>query len=393
LVIAEFGLALSLLAGAGLAIRSFWNLARVDLGIRTDHILSFNLPVPSTRFSDSQQIVTFYRQLLEKVRALPGVIHAEAGIGTPIAGSGFGMPFNIVGMEQKDSGSRPGAAFQMITPDFFKTFGIQMVKGRSFTEQDIDGSPRVAMVNENLVRKFLPGTDPIGKRLLIEQLIPGVTKLGPTQDWEIVGVYHNVRSGGRRGDDYMEITVPFYQSPWPGVDMSVRTVSDPETMTKSIAGVIASMDPNLAMAGVKTMTQIVDESLLGDRFVMLLYGVFAAVALLLAAIGIYGVMAFSVAERTREIGLRVALGADKAQVLKMILREGILLAFVGLGLGLVGAVFVGHAIRSTLYGVGTVDFTAFTAVSIMLLASALLACYVPAHRATKVDPMVALRYE
>jgi len=393
LVIAEFGLALSLLAGAGLAIRSFWKLARVDLGIRADHILSFNLQVPGTRFSDSQQIVTFYRQLLEKVRALPGVTHAEAGIGTPIAGSGFGMPFNIVGMEQKDSGSRPGAAFQMITPDFFNTFGIQMVKGRSFTEQDIDGRPRVAVVNEDFVRKFLSGVDPIGKRLLIEQLIPGVTKLGPTQDWEIVGVYHNVRSGGPRGDEYLEITVPFYQSPWPNVDMSVRTVSDPEAMSKSIAGVIASMDPNLAMAGVKTMSQIVDESLLGDRFVMLLYGVFAAVALLLAAIGIYGVMAFSVAERTREIGLRVALGADKAQVLKMILQEGILLAFVGLGLGLVGAVFVGHAIRGTLYGVGTVDFTAFTAVSIMLLASALLACYVPAHRATKVDPMVALRYE
>lgn len=393
LVISEFGLALALLAGAGLAIHSFWNLARVDLGIRTDHILSFNLPVPSTRFSNSQQIVTFYRQLLEKMQTLPGVTHAEAGVGTPVAGVGLGMPFNIAGMEQKDAGSRPGAAFQMITPDFFKTFGIQMVKGRSFTEQDIDGSPRVAMVNENFVRKFLSGADPIGKRLLIEQLIPGVTKLGPTQDWEIVGVYRNVRSGGPRGDDYVEITVPFYQSPWPGVDMSVRTVSDPEAMTKNIAGVITSMDPNLAMAGVKTMTQIVDESLLGDRFVMLLYGVFAAVALLLAAIGIYGVMAFSVAERTREIGLRVALGADKTEVLRMILREGIVLALVGLALGLVGAVFVGRAIRSTLYGVGTVDLTAFTVVSITLLVSAVLACYLPAQRATKVDPMVALRYE
>ena len=393
LVISEFGLALSLLAGAGLAIRSFWNLARIDLGIRTDHILSFNLPVPSTSFSNSQEIVMFYRQLLEKVQALPGVTHAEAGIGTPIAGSGFGMPFNIVGMEQKDSGSRPGAAFQMVTPDFFKTFGIQMVKGRSFTDQNIDGSPRVAMVNENFVRKFLPGADPIGKRLLIEQLIPGVTKLGPTQDWEIVGVYHNVRSGGPRGDGYVEITVPFYQSPWPGVDVSVRTVSDPEAMTKSIAGVIASMDPNLAMAGVKTMTQIVDESLLGDRFVMLLYGIFAAVALLLAAIGIYGVMAFSVAERTHEIGLRIALGADQRHVLKIVLVEGLALAAIGLAIGLGGACLVGRAMRSTLYGVGTVDFAAFGAVSTVLLASALLACYIPAQRAAKVDPMVALRYE
>jgi len=393
LVIAEFGLALTLLAGAGLAIHSFWNVARVDLGIRSDHILSFNLPVPSSRFSDSQQIVTFYRQLLEKIQALPGVTHAEAGVGTPIAGSGFGMPFNIAGMEQKDSGSRPGAAFQMITPDFFKTFGIQMVKGRSFSEQDIEGSPRVAMVNENFVRKFLSGVDPIGKRLLIEQLIPGVTKLGPTQDWEIVGVYHNVRSGGPRGDNYLEITVPFYQSPWPGVDMSVRAVSDPEAMSKSIAAVIASMDPNLAMAGVKTMDQIVNESLLGDRFVMLLYGMFAAVALLLAALGIYGVMAFAVAQRTHEIGVRIALGADQRQVLQIILQEGLKLAVIGLVIGLAGACVVGRAMRSTLYGVGSVDATAFAAVAVVLMGSAMLACYFPARRAAKVDPMVALRYE
>jgi len=392
LVISEFGLALTLLAGAGLAIHSFWNLARVDLGIRTDHTLTFFLPFQNSRFSDSKQIVTFYRQLLEKTQALPGVTHAEVATGTPIQGTGFGMPFNVVGTEQKDAGARQGAAFQMVTPDFFKTFDIQIVKGRSFTEQDIEGSPRVAMVNENFSRKYLAG-DPIGKRLVIEQLIPGVTKLGPSLEWEVVGVIHNVRSGGPRGDDYSEITIPFYQSPWPNVGMAVRTSADPAAMTKTIAGVLSSMDPNIAMANIRTMDQIVDESLLGDRFVVLLFAIFAGTALLLAAIGIYGVMAFAVAERTREIGLRVALGAGHSQVLKLILKEGIVLALIGLGLGLVGALFIGRAIRSTLYGVGTVDFTAFAAVSIILLASALLACYVPAQRATKVDPMVALRYE
>jgi predicted permease len=392
LVISEFGLALTLLAGAGLAIHSFWNLARVDLGVRTDHILTFFLPFQNSRFSDSKQIVTFYRQLLEKTQALPGVTHAEVATGTPIQGTGFGMPFNVVGTEQKDAGARQGAAFQMVTPDFFKTFDIQIVKGRSFTEQDIEGSPRVAMVNENFSRKYLAG-DPIGKRLVIEQLIPGVTKLGPSMEWEVVGVIHNVRSGGPRGDDYSEITIPFYQSPWPNVGMAVRTSADPGAMTKTIAGVLSSMDPNIAMANIRTMDQIVDESLLGDRFVVLLFAIFAGTALLLAAIGIYGVMAFAVAERTREIGLRVALGAGHSQVLQLILKEGIVLALIGLGLGLVGALFIGRAIRSTLYGVGTVDFTAFAAVSIILLASALLACYVPAQRATKVDPMVALRYE
>jgi predicted permease len=393
LVVSEFGLALTLLAGAGLAIRSFWNLSRVDLGVRTDHILTFSLPVANTRFSDSQQILAFYRQLLDKARALPGVSHAEVGTGTPIQGAGFGMPFNIVGMEQKDAGARQGAGFQMVTPDFFKTFDIQIAKGRIFTEQDIDGSPRVAMVNENFAHKFLPNIDPIGKRLVIEQLIPGVTKLGPPLEWEIVGVYHNVRSGGPRGDEYVEMTVPFYQSPWPSVGMAVRTASDPGAMTKTIASVISSMDSNLAMAGVKTMDQIVHESLLGDRFVVLLFGVFAGVALVLAAIGIYGVMAFSVAQRTHEIGLRVALGAGRNHVLKLILKEGAVLALIGLGIGLIGALFVGRAIHATLYGVGTVDFTAIGAVSIILLVSALLACYIPAQRATKVDPMVALRYE
>ena len=392
LVISEFGLALTLLAAAGLAIHSFWNLARVDLGIRTDHVLTFSLDLPNTRFSDSKQTVNFYRQLLEKTKALPGVTDAEVATGSPIQGTYFGMPFNVAGTEQKDAGARQGAAFQMVTPDFFKTFGIQIVKGRSFTDQDLDGSPRVAIVNENFAHKYLQG-DPLGKRLVIEQLIPGVTKLGPAVEWEVVGVIHNVRSGGPRGDDYSEISIPFYQSPWPAVAMGVRTTSDPAAMTKTLAQVVSSMDPNLAMANIKTMDQVVDESLLGDRFVVLLFATFAATALILAAIGIYGVMAFAVAERTREIGLRVALGAGRSQVLRLILKEGVVLALIGLGAGLVGAFFVGRLIRSTLYGVGTVDFAAFAAVSVILLASALLACYVPAQRATKVDPMVALRYE
>ncbi len=393
LVISEFGLALTLLAGAGLAIHSFWNLTRVDLGIRTDHILTFGLPVPRQHFTNQQQIVTFYRQLLDRLRAIPGVSQAEVGTGTPLQGTGFGMPFDVVGQPKLEAGSRHGAGFQMVTPDYFKTFGIQMVKGRSFTEQDIDGSPRVAMVNENFVRRYLPGVDPIGQQLMIEQLIPGVTKLGPSVPWQIVGVFHTVRTGGLRGDNFAEIDVPFYQSPWPGVNAAIRTLSDPGTMSKSVAAVVASMDPDLALASTRTMDQIVDENLLGDRFVTVLYMTFAVVALLLAAVGIYGVMAFSVAQRTHEIGLRMALGADRRQVLGLVLKEGVALALIGLGLGLVGAFFVGRAIRSTLYGVGTIDFTAFSVVSILLLISALFACYLPARRATKVDPMVALRYE
>jgi len=228
--------------------------------------------------------------------------------------------------------------------------------------------------------------------VVVEQIIPGVTKLGPPIEWQIVGVYHDVRNRGVR-EGFPEIDVPFYQSPWPDAQMAVRTAGDPESMVKSIAAAVHSLDPDLALAQVKTMNQVVSESLVSDRFISVLYGTFAVVALLLAAIGTYGVMAYMVSQRTHEIGLRIALGANREQVLKLVLKEGIVLALIGLALGLAGACLVGRAMHSTLYGVGTVDFAAFSVVSITLVASALLACYFPAQRATKVDPMVALRYE
>ena len=192
---------------------------------------------------------------------------------------------------------------------------------------------------------------------------------------------------------YPEIDVPFYQSPWPEANVAIRTSGDPEEIRKSVGAIISSINPDLPMANVVTMGQMVDETFLEDRSVAVLFGILAAAALLLAAIGIYGVMAFSVAQRTHEIGLRMALGADRNQVLRLVLREGALLALFGMCLGLVGASFVGHALKSFLYGVGTIDPTVFVAVSILLLGSALFACYFPAQRATKVDPMVALRYE
>jgi putative ABC transport system permease protein len=302
------------------------------------------------------------------------------------------MPFNIVGQPPQEAGARKGAGFQMVTPDYFQTYGIQLMKGRTFTERDVDGSPRVALVNENFVRRYLSGVEPIGQRVIVEQLIPGVTKLGSPVEWEVVGVFHNVRNG-LRNEDSGEIDVPFYQSPWPNMGAAVRTSGDPAEMRKSIAAAINSMDPDLAMADVKTMDQVIDESFVGDRFVTMLYGTFALVALALAAVGIYGVMAFSVAQRTHEIGLRMALGANRGAVVGLVLKEGVLLALIGSAVGLIGACFVGRAMRGVLFGVGTVDFIAFSAVSVTLLISALFACYLPAQRAAKVDPMVALRYE
>jgi putative ABC transport system permease protein len=393
LVVAEFALALTLLTAAGLAMHSFWNVTRIDLGIRKDHILTFFLPVSQERFTKADEISSYYRQMLEKTRAVPGVVDAAASTGTPLQGTFGGMYFSVSGKPVADPSLRPTSPFQMVTPGYFATYGVRIVKGRSFTDQDSEGSARVAMVNENFVRRYLPGVDPLTQIVSVDQLIPGAAKTGDIVPWQIVGVFHNVRNGRIREDDIPEIDVPFWQSPWPQTAMAVRTQGEPGALSKSIAAAIHSVDPNLPLANIKTMDQIFDESLLGDQFVAALFGCFAGTALLLAALGIYGVMAFGVAQRTHEIGLRIALGAGKEQVLRLILREGLLLASAGLGIGLLGAYFLGRAMQSTLYGVGTIDFGAFCAVAMVLLASSLLACYFPARRATRIDPIVALRYE
>jgi putative ABC transport system permease protein len=393
LVVAEFALALSLLAGGGLAIHSLWNVAHVDRGFRSDHLLTFDLPVTDGQLIGSEQVNAFYRQLIEKIDALPGVSSASASTGMPLQGTNFGMPFQIAGKTVDDPSKRPGAGFNMVTPGYFQTFGIQMDQGRAFTDQDLAGGAPVAVVNEVFAKKYFPGLDPLRQRIQVEQLIPGVTKLGPYIEWQIVGVYHNVHNGGPKGEGFPEIDVPFWQSPWPSASIAVRASMNPATLSKQISDIVLSMNPNLPLAEVKTMDQIKDESMAGDRFSAFLFGGFAAVALLLSALGIYGVMSFAVAQRTHEIGLRMALGASEGGVVTLILREGMTLAGIGLLLGLGGAYFVGRVMHSLFADVGVIDVKAFSAVTAILLASALMACYVPALRAAKVDPMQALREE
>jgi len=392
LVIAEFALALSLLAGGGLAIHSLWNLAHVDLGFRSDHLLTFDLPVTKGRLPDAVQITTFYRQLLEKIQALPGITAVSTSEGGPLQGVRFGMPFQIAGKEVTDMSQRPVAGFNMVTPDFFKVFGIRMAQGRAINDQDLAGGVQVAVVNENFAKKFLAGVDPLSQRILVEQLTPGVTKLGPTVAWQIVGVYHEVRNG-RLEEDFPEIDVPFWQSPWPQARIAVRAAVEPDNLTRSIAGIVQAMDPDLPLGTPRTMDQILGEEMSPQRFTAGLFAGFAAIALLLAAVGIYGVMSFAVAQRTHEIGLRMALGAGQGNVLALILKEGMLLAGIGLALGLLGAYGVGKVMHGLLFNVAVFDFAAFGAVAAALLLAGLLACFIPAHRATLVDPMQALRQE
>jgi putative ABC transport system permease protein len=391
LVVVEFALALTLLAGAGLVIHSFWKLTRVDLGFRQDHILTFALPISFDRFPHPEQITAFYRPMLERISALPGISSATASSGTPILWTGWGMDFSIAGQPAADPSALPNTGFTLVTPGYFRTFGIQITMGRVFTEQDVAGSVPVAMVNETFVKKYLSNVDPLKQRVVVRQL--GQSTLGPPIEWNIVGVYHDVHNRSVRRESSAEISVPFWQSPLPWVRISARTAGDPATMTNSITAAVRSVDPDLALDQVRTMDQLVDESLAGDRFATLLFAAFASVALVLAAIGIYGVMSFAVAQRTHEIGLRMALGAGPRQVLLLVLQEGMLLALAGLLLGLGGTYFVGRTMKSILYEVTAIDPVAVGAVSAVLLLSAVLACYLPARRATQVDAMVALRYE
>ena len=392
LVIGEFALALTLLTGAGMAIHSFWNLTHLDLGVVTTHIETFLLPVSDTRLRDRQQITAYYQQMLGRIKALPGVLDASASTGLPLERPGPLQAFVIEGQgnyDVVDPSKWTISSIGMVTPDYFRTFGIQVLRGRAITEQD---HARVVMVNEEFAKKYLPGQDPLQHRILLKEQIPGSKELGPLVSWQIVGVFHNVPRQALR-NDRPEIDVPFWQTPMPAAYIGIRTSGDPEIMRQSIAAAVHSVDPQIAVADPRTMDEVKSMSVADDRFTMMLFGSFAVVAQFLAGVGIYGVMDFTVAQREQEIGLRMALGASRRNVMAIILRETLMLSGIGLTLGVVGAYLVGKALHSTLYGVGSMDFAATGAVAMVMVGAALMASWVPARRAAALQPMRALRAE
>jgi putative ABC transport system permease protein len=393
LVAIEFALALTLLAGGGLALNGLVSLSRVNLGFQTESLLTFALPVPDGRLQGNDAVTVFYSDLLARLRATPAVTAASVSTGMPVLGPGFGMPFHFAGKPPADPSERQGAGFNMVSPGYFETFGIRMVKGRPFNEHDRAGAPPVAVVNQAFVDRYLKDVEPLSQRLVIPQLVAGEIRFGPPLEWQIVGVYGDVRNAGPGDNGFPEIDVPFLQSPWPAARVAVRTIGDPLMVTQSVASVVRAMDVDLPMADVKTMEQRVHESMANDRFNTVLFGTFAGLALVLAAVGIYGVMSFVVAERRQEIGIRLALGAGRTRVLRSVVRDGMLTAIAGTALGSVGAYFVGRAMQGLVYGVGTVNWVTFTAVALILTATALVACLIPAGRAAKVDPLTALREE
>jgi len=397
LVVAEFALALILVAGAGLILRSFWNVTQVDLGVSRDHVLTFSVPIQHERTSSAAKIRSVYQQLQERIAAVPGVLKVAIAPGLPASGAGR-LHFTIAGQPSDGSddniGKEPRTIFMPVTPDYYQTYGIRLTRGRYLDARDLAGAPRVAMVSESFVRQYLPALDPLTQRVRMAELLPDkIPPFGAAVEWQIVGVFHDVQFDSHPTTGSAEVDVPFDQSPWPDTVIAVRTNGNPSAVTTSIAAAIRSVNPDYPMTRVRTMDQVVSESLVTDRFTVLVFGSFATLALLLAAIGIYGVMTFSVAQRNHEMGIRIALGAGRPQVLRLVVGEGMWSALIGMAIGLPGVYLVGKTLKGLLYNVGAMDPRALIGVALILLASALVACYVPARRATRIDPLAALRQE
>jgi putative ABC transport system permease protein len=398
LVISEIALALVLLAGAGLALHSFWNLSHIDVGFSMDHVMKALLrPRGNKRvFSSPEETSVQQHQLLDRVRQIPGV--ADVALATTMPMDGFDtFPFEVAG-QPADRADMPTADFEAVTPSFFRTLGIRLVRGRFLNEQDGLQTERVVMVNEAFVHRYLPNRDPLTQRLLLRIPIfkDGVRRPATTPvEYEIVGVFHDVLNNEHlTGTVQPQMCVSQWQVGWPYLWIAVRTLSiEPESIVTPLQHTVSSVMPGGAIDHVRTMIAVMEEQRSSDRFQMILFGAFSAVALLLAVIGIYGVMSFAVAQRTHEIGVRLALGAEKHEVIRLVVGSGMRMALLGLGIGLAGAVGLGRLMHATLYGVQVADPFSLTGVAVLLFTVALLACWIPARRTASIDPMQALRDE
>ena len=381
------------MTGAGLLIKGFSKLQSVDPGFSHENILAFQLSLPEASYPRQPQQAAFLKDILQRFAALPGVTSVSAISQAPLAGGGPSYIFWAEGRPLPTPSDAPIASSRVISPDYFQTLNIPLVAGRFFTEADNRESPAVVIVNENFAKNMWPGENPIGKRMTV-----GVPLPGDRIDWStIVGVVGNVKHTTLNGESGMQVYEPVYQaefqSPARNMTYLLRTSVNPLSLGESARSAVGSIDSNIPMSNVKTLDRIVYDSVSPFRFNMFLLALFAAVALVLTIVGVYGVMSYAVTQRTREIGIRMALGADPRQVRALILRQGMTLSAAGLGIGVAACYGVTRLLSSLLYGVSATDPATFAAVAVLLAVVSLVACYLPARRATKVDPLVALRYE
>jgi predicted permease len=401
LVASEFAVALVLLIGAGLMIRSFLSLQMVDPGFNPHNVLSMVVSVAGSKEADPGRRRIFYEQLLERVRSLPGV-QAAAGINhLPLAGDLWGWPFIIAGRPKPRPGESPGAVYRMVTPGYFETMRLPLVEGLDVSANDNANAPGVVIINERAAREYWPGADPIGQRISFEGdkrnpptwlTVIGVAKDAKQDDWAATPD-PEVYLAAFQNHDFLGDSGSEIASHVSYITLVVRTIGDPAALATTMKDTVWTFDRNLAISEVLTMDGVVADANAQPRFEMLLLSIFAAVALMLAAVGIYGVMSYSVSRRTHEIGVRLSLGASRTDVLLLVVRQGMMLALGGLIAGIVGALLLSRVMTKLLYGVQPTDPITFAGVAAVLGLVALLACYIPARRAMRVDPMVALRYE
>ena len=386
LMIFEVSMALLLLIGAGLMIKSFLRLQQVNPGFNPERLLTVELALPRSKYTENHQVLSFYKEVVARVESLPGV-EAAAAVGTlPLGGGVNVLNLEVEGRPRLPAGHVIGAESQVVSPSYFRTMGITLLKGRLFTDQDAEDATGVIVINDEMADRYWPNEDPTGKRI---SLVDAQT--GP---WlTVIGVVENVHQVTLDSEPYPQMYEAYSQNPVRGAALVLRTSFDPMSMVSAVRTQVSAIDKDQPLYNVRAMEQVLADSVSRQRFNMLLISIFTAVALVLAAVGIYGVISYSVSHRTHEIGIRMALGARQADIVRMVIEHGLKLAMMGVGIGLVAAFVLTRVMSNLLYGVSAIDPFTFAIGAIVLMGVAVVACYIPARRATRVDPMIALRYE
>ncbi|HKG46995.1 MAG TPA: ABC transporter permease [Pyrinomonadaceae bacterium] len=390
LVVAEVALGLVLLIGAGLMMRSFASLTNINPGFDPSNVLTARITLSGAAYEDPESRKRYVSQTLERLKALPGVENAAFVAPMPFSGADIGGDFRIDGQATPERGKEPAANVRNVTSDYFQTIRIPLLKGRYFSEQDQRGEVGTAIVNETLAKRYFANEDPLGKRI---RALGVNQNPGDPKQYEIVGVVGDVHHNSLTRSVTPEIYLPHQQNSWPWGNFIVRTTNDPAPLTKGFTEAIRAIDKNVPVTRVRPLTEAISATLSQPRFYTLLFGLFGATGLLLTVVGIYSVISYTVSHHTREIGIRMALGAQGMDVLKLIVGKGLALTLIGICLGLVGAFGVTRVMQTLLFGVSTTDWVTFTGVALFLAVVGLIATAIPARRAIKIDPLVALRYE
>lgn len=392
LVVAEVAMSLVLLICAGLLIKAFVQLQKVDPGFRTDNILTFELNLPTFKYPNKQSAATFYTQVLDRLETLPGVQSAGAVTALPLSTADERTDFYIKGQPPPPVGQAPLLHQRIISANYFQTMGVKIIKGREFIKQDLPTTFPVVVINETMARRFWPNEDPIGKELALSTEVYKTGKFDLASGWrQVVGVVADIRHFGLASQAGPEAYIPFTQSPVREMTAVLRTSSDPKDLVGAVRQEVLALDKDQPIGNVRAMSQLLSDSLARPRFSFLLLTIFAAVALALAAVGVYGVTSYSVAQRTHEFGIRIALGARTSDIIKSVLKEGLIIGVIGIAIGLAGAVFCTRYLSSLLFGVSATDPLTYVGISLLLVIITQLACYFPARRVVRVDPVIALR--